>query len=197
MKYLPLLLALLIGASAYADSTTYVPIGKNAIMSVTNNGTPPFTYQWYKDGILLTGGTQPSNGIAAVSRSHAGVYTCVVTNSAGSTTSDKGTMIVVATPVFSVQPADQTVLVGASVTFSASASEAQSYQWQKNGVNIAGATGPSYSIASVATTDFGNYTVIATNVAGSATSRVAALSVSTPPVVIPPGAGTVKIIFVP
>ena len=83
-------------------------------------------------------------------------------------------------PVFTTQPASQTVVVGTPVTFSATASGSPTptYQWQKNNVAISGATGSSYSIASAATTDAGNYTVVATNSAGSATSNTATLTVN-------------------
>jgi hypothetical protein len=62
-----------------------------------------------------------------------------------------------------------TVPAGASVTFTAAASgsSASTYQWQKNGVNIAGATGASYTISSVKSSDAAAYTVVATNPAGS------------------------------
>ncbi|HUL53641.1 MAG TPA: immunoglobulin domain-containing protein, partial [Opitutaceae bacterium] len=68
----------------------------------------------------------------------------------------------------------------ASVTFSVTAggSPAPTYQWQKDGGTIAGATTSSYTIASVAAADAGNYAVIATNSAGSATSNAAMLTVT-------------------
>jgi hypothetical protein len=77
-------------------------------------------------------------------------------------------------------PASQTVLTGASVTFTVAASgtPAPTYQWQKNGAKISGATSTSYTIASVATGDAGTYTVVASNSAGSATSRGAVLKVN-------------------
>lgn len=86
-------------------------------------------------------------------------------------------------PAFTLQPASTTAPTGASVTFSAAASgtPTPTFQWQKNGVNIAGATSNSYTIPSVTSGDAGNYTVVATNSAGSATSNGAALSIIVAP----------------
>ena len=84
---------------------------------------------------------------------------------------------------FSTQPVSQTVAAGANVTFSAASTSlpAPTYQWQKNGINIPGATSNVYTIFSASTGDAGNYTVVATNSAGSVTSNTAALSVIVAP----------------
>jgi kumamolisin len=80
-------------------------------------------------------------------------------------------------PAIATQPVSQVVTVGQPATFSviASGSGPFTYQWQKNASNINGATGSSYTIASVAATDAGNYSVAATNTFGQATSGTATL----------------------
>jgi len=80
-------------------------------------------------------------------------------------------------PLFVTQPTSQAVAVGSSHTLTAFAigAPAPAYQWQKNGVNIVGATGSSYTIASVGSGDAANYTVVVTNFAGTATSNPATL----------------------
>ncbi|MEI6107340.1 MAG: immunoglobulin domain-containing protein, partial [Opitutae bacterium] len=79
------------------------------------------------------------------------------------------------------QPTSQTAAPGASVSFTVAASgnPAPTYQWQKGGANIAGATSATYTIASVAAGDAASYTAVATNSAGTATSSAATLTVST------------------
>jgi hypothetical protein len=52
------------------------------------------------------------------------------------------------------------------------------YQWQKEGTNLAAATGTSLTLAGVQTNQAGNYTVVVTNGWGSTTSRVAVLVVN-------------------
>src|SRR5205823_12625019 len=78
-------------------------------------------------------------------------------------------------PVITVSPADLTVREGEQAVFSVSVAgpESLSYQWQKNGINILGATNSIYTIEQSAITDRGNYEVIVS--AGS-------LSVSSPTV---------------
>lgn len=85
-------------------------------------------------------------------------------------------------PSIITQPTSQTVAVGVSATFSvvATGTSPLSYQWRKDGTNIAGATSASFTIASVAMSDAGNYTVVVSNSAGSATSNAATLTVNQP-----------------
>ena len=87
-----------------------------------------------------------------------------------------------AMPTITTQPSSKTATVGGSVTLSVTASGygTLSYQWRKDGVNIAGATGSSYSIASVQSTNAGSYAVVVSNANGSVTSQSARLSVATP-----------------
>src|SRR5262249_32604799 len=54
------------------------------------------------------------------------------------------------------------------------------YQWQKGGANIGGATGSSYSIGSVSSTDAGSYEVVVNGTCNSLTSSPALLVVNTP-----------------
>jgi hypothetical protein len=57
-----------------------------------------------------------------------------------------------------------------------------SYQWRKDGTNIVGVTGATNTNAAAQSAAAGSYSVVVTNVAGSATSAVATLTVViTPP----------------
>ena len=83
-------------------------------------------------------------------------------------------------PTITGQPSAQTVTVGDSVTFSvtASGSAPLGYQWQKGGIAVAGATAATLSLTAVTTADAGDYTCVVTNVAGSAISDPATLTVN-------------------
>lgn len=91
--------------------------------------------------------------------------------------------VATAAPVITTQPSSFVIIAGGSATFTAAASgtPAPSYQWQKNGVAIAGATGSSYTIASATAGDAGSYTAVATNSAGSVTSNSGLLTIIVPP----------------
>ncbi len=101
-----------------------------------------------------------------------------------------------APPVFTLQPSGQTVILGSPVTFVAAASgyPVPTYQWQRNGVNLPGATGASLTINPTTMADAGTYTVIATNSQGIATSNSAVLIVKdvTPPVLSLPASQTLE-----
>jgi glucose/arabinose dehydrogenase len=84
-------------------------------------------------------------------------------------------------PAVASHPADATVPVGASATFTASASGAPplSYRWQRDGVDIPGATATSYTIANAQAADDGaRFRVVVSNAYGTATSNAATLRVT-------------------
>lgn len=85
-------------------------------------------------------------------------------------------------PSFDPQPANQSVNVGAWVAITAGVEGTApfTYQWYENGTPIAGATGPSYVIQNAQTSNSGSYSVLVTNLDGSATSSAATLTVSVP-----------------
>ena len=86
-------------------------------------------------------------------------------------------------PTLTTQPTSQTAALGSSASFSVAAtttgSDTLTYQWRKAGTAISGATAATYTIATVAATDAGDYDVLVSNSAGSVSSAVATLSVST------------------
>jgi hypothetical protein len=84
-------------------------------------------------------------------------------------------------PSITTQPASQTVTAGQTATFSVAASGTAplSYQWQKNGVNISGATSASYTTPATTAADNGaTFKVVVANSAGSAASSEATLTVT-------------------
>lgn len=79
------------------------------------------------------------------------------------------------------QPAAVIACVGTRATFSVSTSISVAYQWQKNGVNILGATNRIYPINSVIPSDSGYYRCLMSNQNGNITSDSAKLTVKTLP----------------
>ena len=163
-----------------APATGSALVGQTATISVTADGTPPLNYQWKKNGVNITNATASSYVINSVLITDTGIYTVLVSNSAGSATSDNATLTVNQLPAFTTQPLSQTVVIGASVNLSVVVigTPTPTLQWKKNGVNIAGATGLNYNIANVAATDAATYTSVATSSVGTVTSAAAVLTVN-------------------
>jgi hypothetical protein len=61
--------------------------GQPATLSVTASGTPPLTYQWRRDGIVIPGATNSSLNFPAARLSDTGFYEVIVSNSVGQATS--------------------------------------------------------------------------------------------------------------
>jgi hypothetical protein len=160
-----------------------VTSGGTVNFSVVASGTAPLSYQWRKDGALISGAISSTLTLTNVQSADAGSYTVVVSNSAGSVTSSAATLTVNAAavaPTITTQPTSQSVTAGTSATFSVSASGTAplTYQWSKNGSPVSGATSATLNLSNVQSADAGSYTVVVTNSAGSATSSAATLTVN-------------------
>jgi hypothetical protein len=84
-------------------------------------------------------------------------------------------------PTITAQPASESVTLGQTATFSVTATGTAplTYQWQKNGGNISGATTASYTTPATTSADNGaKFDVIVSNTAGSQTSAMATLTMN-------------------
>jgi uncharacterized repeat protein (TIGR03803 family) len=165
--------------------------GDNVILSVAVSGASPFAYQWHKngtnlvDGGNLSGSTSRVLSFAGVATNNAGTYSVLVSNPAGSTNSASALLQVVSSPpVIVMAPTNQAPNACTSVSFDVAAAGNQplSYQWQKNGVNLAdacnifGSATNTLVISNVTEADNGTYTIIVSNALGS-TNASASLTV--------------------
>ncbi|HQL79106.1 MAG TPA: immunoglobulin domain-containing protein [Verrucomicrobiota bacterium] len=153
--------------------------GNSVTFSVFPNGPAPFTYQWRRNGVDISGATSSNYTISNVQSAQAGAYTVVIVNPGGSVTSGAAILTVLVPPSITTQPVGQTVDQGSTVSFSAAATGTTplAYQWRFNGTAIPGATLSSYTKSNVQLADAGNYSVVVTNIAGSVTSANALLTV--------------------
>jgi hypothetical protein len=152
------------------------------------SGTTPLSYQWQKNGAAISGATSSNYTTPATTTSDSGsTFAVVVTNTAGTVTSSTATLTVNPAPVaptITTQPGSQTVTAGQTATFAVAASGTAplSYQWKKNGVNIAAATAASYTTPATTTSDSGStFAVVVTNTVGTVASAAATLTVNPAP----------------
>jgi hypothetical protein len=83
--------------------STVAALGSNVTLSVIVQGTPPWRYQWRKNGVNIPGATNATYTIPNVQLSDGGSYCVVVGNVFGVVTSDP-TLLVIAVP--QVPPGD-------------------------------------------------------------------------------------------
>ena len=166
-------------------SNQTVTAGQTATFSVAARGTTPLRYQWQKDRAVIAGATGATYTTPATdSADNGALFQVVVTNSAGSATSNSATLTVNSTPVapsITQQPANQTLTAGQTATFAvvASGSATLTYQWQKGAARITGATSASFTTPVTSVSDNGSqFQVVVSNSVGNATSNAATLTVN-------------------
>jgi len=156
--------------------------GLNYTFNVVVTGTPTLTYQWYKDNIVITGATNSTYSIVNATAINDGTYKCIITNSFGDATSDNATLTVnIGTvPIITTQPVSLNRNNGLIASFNviANGSAPLTYQWYKNDIPITGAIKNAYVIASVTSSDAGNYKCIVSNGFGSVVSTIVSLTVN-------------------
>ena len=86
-------------------------------------------------------------------------------------------------PLIKSHPTNREPAVGGTASFTAAVNGGlpMAYQWNRNGVPINGATNLTLTITNVQSSQAGNYTLVATNRGGLATSLSATLTVNAPP----------------
>jgi hypothetical protein len=164
--------------------------GNVATFAVGVNGTGPFTFQWRRDGNNITGANAAALTLNNVALPNAGLFSVVVSNSAGTIVSSDALLTVAEAsgaiaPTITSQPSTLIVPSGGSgfLAVGATGSGPLSYQWQFNGTPISGATLPVLSLTNVDNTNVGNYTVTVTNSVTSTTSQAAQLILLGAPVI--------------
>jgi len=161
-------------------SSTSRCTGLSVTFTVTATGTD-LTYQWRKDGADIGGAVLASLELQDLTVGDAADYDCVVTNVCGTATSGSATLTIVETIEVTGQPASESLCVGDSTTLSVTVSgSSPSYQWQKDTVDIPGATSASLSLNMVQASDSGSYRCQVTNSCGTVNSSSATISVTTP-----------------
>jgi pectate lyase len=154
-----------------AETNAYIGSGANSIITPPATWAPPYAYA-----------LDPNAIVPEQTRRWAGVGVVTFTGAAP----------IPSAPTILAQPQSKDVDEGADVSFSVNADGTWPYtfQWLKNDVPIANATSDTFSLSHVALTDAGSYKAQVSNIAGTATSNAAVLTVK----FVPPPATTSEIL---
>lgn len=165
-----------------------VTVGNTATFTIVTTGTNP-VYQWRKNSVNISGAKSSSYETLPATLADDGTqFRCIVSNSAGSDTSDAATLTVTETaipPQITAHPVNDTVIEGLGALFSVITTGTNlKYQWQKNGGDIANATANVYIIPITTASDNGSlFQCIVSNSMDTVTSDAAILIVHYAPVI--------------
>ena len=162
-------------------------IGDNVSFTVQASGLGNLSYQWHAGVTDLPGQTNSTLTLTNVQQGQAGSYSVTVRNFAGGGIDSQTANLSVQPrpPSVTVQSTNQVAAVGQSAAFSPSAigTPPLYFQWQMNSNNVGNATNLVLFLDNLTTNDSGNYQLVISNVAGSATSSVAVLTVGFVPTI--------------
>lgn len=124
--------------------------GSDFQVHIQAEGTPPLSYQWYYNGMALSGQTGDTLALNAVQANQSGYYQCGVSNASGVTVYSDSTSLNVDMPLsvgIYITASDTSICPGDPVVFTAHPDNAGTnpvFQWLVNG-QVAGSNGGVYS----------------------------------------------------
>lgn len=165
--------------------TMTVTVGSAIAIEATGITGSISSYQWYKDGVIIGGATAKTYAYTGVIGG--GVFTCLVTNSFGAILTNPITVIVKAIlPAFTLQPASIGITTGTSTTLTVTATgnPTPTYLWEQTTTPFTtwitafgGTGGTTAAYTTPALTAERRFRCVLTNVGGSVTSNVAAVTI--------------------
>jgi hypothetical protein len=135
--------------------------GTSVTFRVLTTLAPPLEYQWKLNGAILAGETNATLAIPNVQAVHNGKYSVTVAESGRGLSFEARPVTLAGAVVFTEQPQAQNVRQGSNATLRVSATgfAPLSYQWRRNGSNIASATNAVFTITNAQLADEGAYSV--------------------------------------
>lgn len=151
-------------------------VGQSVTFSILATGNI-ISYQWYKNGVSISGATNAVLSLTNLNFNSAGNYYCKITNTCNFEYSAIAILLIDSIATIIQQPISQSKCVGESVQFSVTTmGNNVTYQWRKNGIIINGAQSNVYSINSIQAADSGLYSCVVTSNCNTIVSANAKLS---------------------
>lgn len=188
-----------VAATVDACQTSDAKLEVNATASVPGLDVE---YHWFKGDVQLFDGPKYSGAhtnaltVKNAQTSDAGQYKAMAVAPTAvniSASTNVGLNLYAAT-VITTAPTGKKVCEGAkeTLTVTATGGGTMTYQWKKDGQDIAGATASSYEIASMDAASAGSYTVVATGACGPVSASANIVYSTKPTVTLPEPAETIK-----
>lgn len=162
---------------------------------VRASGALPMTIQWQKDGANFGDPYSSDQGSAElqldVSKPGSARYRCVITNSAGSATSDEVRVTAEVPGTVTLAPVDQVMSVGEELQLTSSMNwtlPALRYQWWRDGKKLTDNLDTFYRVAA-AITDGGTYQCMIGTIAGTVSASTHVVVVESAPRYVSSAAG--------
>ncbi len=145
-----------------------VTVGGSAIFRVVASGTGTMSYQWRKNGTPISGATGPDLNLSGVGMAAGGSYSVVITNPAGSATSQTAMLSVYALPVVAVT--SPSVCAAPSITVAGTITNPLAvFSLRVNGVSVTTPDGfATWTVPNVSLAPGRNILTIAFEMAGAA-----------------------------
>lgn len=136
-------------------------VSETASASISGiTGDFPISYTWsYNDGSgfkVISGETGNTLSFSAFEAGKNYVFKRTTVCALGEASTQTGSLSALSTTAITVQPQNASALCGLTISVTATGTSL-SYQWQKDGVNISGATSSTYSKSSTTSADEGVY----------------------------------------
>ncbi len=143
--------------------------GEPLLLQVVAYGSASSKFQWLHNGAPVQGATNTAYSNPFTTTNDTGLYSVIVRNALGSTTSSLAQVEVTTLPFIIAQPKATGAPLGSSAQFNVSAGGCGpfSYQWQFAEADIVGATNSTFRITNVLSSDEGLYRVRIMNAGGA------------------------------
>jgi outer membrane protein assembly factor BamB len=164
-----------------SPTSAVIDVGQAQLFNSTvSNGTLPYTYRWYLNGIAVPGATSSTWTLAPNSTGNYNVYVNVTDGAGFTIISDSSTVTVNPALIVRISPGSAILDVGELQLFSSSmtgGTPTYSYQWYLNGANVSGANSDTWTFSSATAGSYTVYLKVTDNTAAQVTSNIASVSV--------------------
>jgi alpha-tubulin suppressor-like RCC1 family protein len=154
-------------------------VGSDYTFTISARGSKPLTYQWYKNGSIISGENTNELNLTNLQLTDDANYYCKVSNNGYSIDSNTAKLNVLVSISFATQPSSVSANPNSNVSFTASAvgTPPITYKWYKNSLIYPG-TAETIFINNVQKPQEGTYFAVVSNLLTSITSNSVTLTVN-------------------